>query len=421
MSVQWRKNSKNKKIDPKKLLDDIQSFTEFLQGGGRKTDPFKEQAHLVTILSFIEGIPNHIPQSYIMKAIKTALITTLKASDVSTDVLLRNIKKEIGQYHRLPEKEYRLISSLSVSKVSSLTWIKIDDCRVSFTSQLSKKYQNPRSRFLSEINVKENLRYLFVIVSTKARTEHEAAEKCLEALDTVRGILNLGLNFSMSLHIAGVKRQAVNRVTLGCIHTLHLANGQIAGNDYWEEPEYQVDKMIFDLNSLPNVDVYDYIRDVIKKLKKSKFRMELKTAIIRYVRALDYQDANVSFIKLWSVLEYLTDTGSGSYDETIRRTVFLLKNRDMEKLVLEHLRQSRNQSVHTGSDSLYVKTNIYQLQKYIKVLIFYHLENMYDFSSFQEACEFFDSPTEKRELENNIKRHEMKLKMCKSAIKYLNL
>jgi hypothetical protein len=57
---------------------------------------------------------------------------------------------------------------------------------------------------------------------------------------------------------------------------------------------------------------------LLSRLRAIKYRSELETAFVRYVRALDSRDHSDSFAAVWSVLEYVTDS-VGEYDRLIRR------------------------------------------------------------------------------------------------------
>jgi len=156
----------------------------------------------------------------------------------------------------------------------------------------------------------------------------------------------------------------------------------------------------------------DFAKNVRKKLKSSSYGKEIEAAIIRYVRALDSQDYNVAFVKLWSLLEFLTSTLRDGYDRTIKRTVFQFADRDYNKQVLEHLRQYRNNSVHLGTGENDIDTHIYQLKGYVEQLLKFHIGNHFKFDNLSEAAKFMD-------LTPDIEALNKQISLYKSGIKFL--
>ena len=96
-----------------------------------------------------------------------------------------------------------------------------------------------------------------------------------------------------------------------------------------------------------------------RRLRKHKYPDIIRESIIRYTRSLDERILPTAFIKLWGVLELLTDTVGASYEATIKRTAFIFKERDYHFQVLQHLRKYRNSSVHMDSENSEVETYLY--------------------------------------------------------------
>ena len=128
----------------------------------------------------------------------------------------------------------------------------------------------------------------------------------------------------------------------------------------------------------------------------------------------DYSDYDIAFLKLWSVLEFLTNTLKAKYDNTIKRTAFCFKEYDFHCQVLNHLRDYRNKSVHTGSsDNSGVKIYIYQLKRYVEELLIFHLSTKMKFSNIESASEFLD-------LSQDAEFLREKCQLYQKAIKFLS-
>lgn len=140
------------------------------------------------------------------------------------------------------------------------------------------------------------------------------------------------------------------------------------------------------------------------RLAQVPYRSEIEGALIRYVRALDSADLNDAFLRLWSLLEYLTDSTHDPYKVATRRAAFMFADRERSQLVLAHLTNHRNRFVHVGSDTDDIESLVFQLKRYVDALLFFHIGNHFDFHSRAEAARFMDLPTDKSELDLRINR-----------------
>jgi hypothetical protein len=138
-------------------------------------------------------------------------------------------------------------------------------------------------------------------------------------------------------------------------------------------------------------------------LKKCKYSSEIEEAIVNYTGALDLTNYENAFLRLWSILEHLTNTGYDSYKVTIRRASFLFEEEEYTRQVLKHLKDYRNRSVHLGTRDRNIETFLFQLKEYIEALLSFHLANKFRFNSIAEAGEFMDLPTDRKTLDSKIK------------------
>jgi len=143
---------------------------------------------------------------------------------------------------------------------------------------------------------------------------------------------------------------------------------------------------------------------VRKKFEKHKYPDNVKDAFIRYTRALDERNWNIAFLKLWSILELLTDTIGISYETTIKRTSYIYKERDYHLQILEHLRKYRNSSVHFDKDNSEMEIYLYQIKNYVEALIGFYINNRLGFESIQEAASFLNLPYDKEVLNRQIEK-----------------
>lgn len=245
--------------------------------------------------------------------------------------------------------------------------------------------------------------YAAVSVSVAARTAHEAAHKALDRLDFIRGVWNLWKNRRHIFRMSSGKQNPVNSILLGPIHTLHHGNGTLATESWWYEPQYQGPIKLYDEKAKIG-SMCKYMANFRHSLRKSNYEWDIVHAVLRYVRALDTRDWDDSFLRLWGVLEFLTSTLLDNYKVTIRRASYLYSDREYARQVLSHLRDYRKKFVHAGSESNDIESLMYQLKRYVEVLIEFHVGNRYRFSSIADAAEFMDLPNNKDSIDRKISK-----------------
>ena len=147
-----------------------------------------------------------------------------------------------------------------------------------------------------------------------------------------------------------------------------------------------------------------FAKNLRTRLSNLPYREDIESALIRYVRALDSADLNDAFLRLWSLLEYLTDSTNDPYKVATRRAAFMFADRDSSHLVLSNLTNHRNRFVHVGSETEDIESLVFQLKRYVDALLLFHLGNRFGFASRTEASLFMDLPPNKDELDLRIRR-----------------
>jgi len=365
---------------------------------------------LKSMIDINDDVSSEIAHGLIVKGFNEAA----KKPELTTKTVIASIKKVVREHLGKPNEPYWLLTTLNIHCKNDLPRYKINGCSIGFYKHLPKKYKKARESALSEVSSwltdkDEDLSH-FIVAHVSDKTAHEAVEKMLDAIDLLRGTWNLHINNSMTLSFSG-RKKPINKITLGALHTLHDKNGRKAGGTLWYEPEYYKNHAKADLSKNSYITL-KFTKNVRKALKKSIYGKDIEAAIIRYARALDSKDYNTVFIKLWSVLEYLTHTLKDSYDKTIKRAAFQFSDRDYNRQVLEHLRQYRNRSVHLGTGETDIDTHVYQLKNYVEQLLRFHITNHFKFKNLQEAARFMDLQPDKEELKKQIK-------LCRAGIKFL--
>ncbi len=407
MSVKWKNG-----FNPDVVLGKLDAIRT-LDGEKASFSGFEYNEYIQVLKSMVdvdEGISQEIAHQLIVKGFHEAA----KKQELTKNNVISAVKKSVREHLGKPNEPYWLLTTLNINFGNDLPRYSINGCTIRFYKQIPKKYRKARTSVLSEvsswlIDKDESFSY-YVVAHISDKTAHEAVEKMLDAIDLLRGIWNLHINKSMVLSFGG-RKKPINQITLGALHTLHDKNGEKVNDTFWYEPEHYKDhsKVDFAKNSYKTLE---FTKNVRKALRKNSYGKDVESAIIRYVRALDSQDYNAVFIKLWSVLEGLTHTLKDSYDKTIKRAAFQYADREYNRQVLEHLRQYRNRSVHLGAGENDIDTHVYQLKSYVEQLLRFHIANHFKFESMEVAAKFMDLQPDKEALKKQIE-------LCRAGITFM--
>lgn len=150
--------------------------------------------------------------------------------------------------------------------------------------------------------------------------------------------------------------------------------------------------------------LFTFSKKLRTRLSQSAYSDELANSLVRYVRALDAADLNDAFLRLWSILEFLTDSTFDPYKVAVRRAAFMFAERDYSVQVLTHLMNHRNRFVHTGTDTNEIESLVYLLKRFVDALLMFHIGNSFKFESRASAALFMDLPPSKSQIDERIRR-----------------
>lgn len=345
--------------------------------------------------------------------INDAIHTFVRKKVKDGNALKDSLKFCEGKYLKKEKKQYTLLTSLSFKFFSELPRLNIDGCNLRFHPDIPSKY-----------NITENMTikysypefpprdYTIALLGLKARSLPEAIDFGLEKINFVRGLWNYSINLRLGARIQSGKRDPINTIRLGpvhTLHTLHTKDGKLSSQNFWFENEYVIKS---DNNNVRNK--WDYIlKDFShfrKCIKNSNSSFNIKNIIILYSDALDNKDFKSALIMLWTVLEKLTDTGFSGYDKTIKRTLNFYNGDHFVKETLEHLRIVRNRFIHKGESRNGLEPILFQLKRIVERLILFNINNLKYFHSIQEVGLFLDINRNKKSLLREIQLRERIIK-----------
>lgn len=401
MAAKWKKH-----YNPKPLLDSIEKCKINNDSGEIKFQGMEIVTIPASLNSMVElGIEISEYEKYSM--VQKALFECGKKGKVTKDSFFRVLNKSIAGYHQASTKKFVLLSSLAVNRTLKLKRCSIDGTVLTFPNRLPKSFRKNRQaisdfHFKSSHTGKVATQYKLVKLSTQAKSTHDAFDKCLFSLNLIRGIWNLFFNRTTPISFRS-HQTPINRITLGPLHTLHLPDGRKATEEWMYEAVYRNPLTVFTpMNPSQLQNMLKFGADVRQRLKKCKYQEDMKKAIVMYCQAFDLHDWEASFIKLWGLLEFLTNTKNDSYDTTIRRVKFLYKDTEDTHQSLTYLREFRNSLVHLLKGSHGLDIFIFELKYYVERLLGYHLYNNYKFESIADACRLLDQPCDNAVLTSKL-------------------
>jgi hypothetical protein len=203
------------------------------------------------------------------------------------------------------------------------------------------------------------------------------------------------------MRLGSGRRAPIGVIHTGPVHTLHNSDGSAAKDEYyWFDPDYTTDHELFKQHDRwPELEKDR--RWAIRRISKLPYRKELEEVLIRYIVALDQPNPNVAFLQLWGILERITNTVGGQYDETIKRAcwVYVRKERPLMKEILESLRHHRNRYVHSGNAGHETEQITFRIKSFVDPHLARLLNNRFKVQSLQEYGDFLAYPTDLKALE----------------------
>lgn len=394
VTIKWKKRFK-----PEVVLEKIDETRTITADGRVSFGGMSLQTHLPVLMSMLE-FPSAAANLNKTSMIWTGLAQVKGRIDASSFINSMNCVLR----NKLSTKNgsYVLSSSLSLGSAALPGSIKVQGATITFDpSGLPRRYNEAR-----EIALRDKLpipctpsAYVPVRVRVIDNSPHSAAQHAIDRLDLLRGLLALHVNPTMQINLIGLTVDPINLIRCGGTHAIHDTRGDLASKAVWFEPNFRPAKIYTVKHP---AQVFANVRLYIKRIASAPYGKQLSGAIVRAARALDEPDTNSAFLRLWSALESLITPGHANYDQFVRRCAFLFQESDYHLQILEHLREYRNISVHSGveGDS---RINCFLLQTYFREAVRFLISYALEFKSFMDAHEFLDLPSNHAEIKSKIK------------------
>lgn len=397
MAIKWKSPERFKPAPVLKRIDSVRTVNEAGEVSYAGGDIKECLPTLQSMLQFPPAAAEVDTQALVWQGLSRV------GARLTPDTFLTALNSILSEKLAVRETNYVVLTSLSLDPAGLPKAFSILDCQITFLSgPYPRKFRSRqdilKSHRLAILDTPDT--YVKVIIKVRAKSDGSAFHKAMRALDLLRAILCLMANPVMQFTLGGLPSpDAINVIRPGSRHTIHQGNGESSREEFWYEPGFNPIKPY--RFKKPEI-VTKNLRWALRRIKNSQFQTVITSALLRFVRAFDQSDHNTAFLRLWSALEGLTTPGIADYDKLIRRTVFLFKDQDYHRQVLEHLRAYRNANVHAGEESESAKIHCFQLQVYFVAAAWFFIRNASRFSRVDEVGEFLDLPSDPSELQRRL-------------------
>jgi hypothetical protein len=388
----------------------------FRESGDESTvsfDGFRIQDLIAITISAID-LDDEIPELRRRRIVTRAVFKTASRNTLNSRNLLAAINRLEAEWKSAESKRFTFLSSMSVKHFYHLGRVVSRGTTITFNDDSPSEIEQTDLGKTSEFRIHASLPedYTNVRAFVDARDEDEAAELAFDAIDLIRGIWCYYFNSRKLSRESSIPTE-VNDIKLGPLHMLRESPERWwFDSDYpWHVKPKDIEREWYHLKRFQH--------SVQRDLRESRFRRDLEGAVIRYVRALDARNLDTAFLKLWGVLEYLTDTTEMSSDHTVRRAAFAYPDAPFIHIqTLAHLRSYRNLSVHRGESSGDIERLVFQLKRYVEHLLWHFLRNSRPYATLKEASEYLDLSPYPKELDDQISHLRSRLGLLNRARRF---
>ncbi len=396
MAVTWKKGT-----HPNLITEQLEKIKIIDKDGKISFQGFDFNIFTTLIYNILD-FSDEISEIDARNIVTRSVFNTASKKEITPKNLCYEINKLERHFWSLPLKRLVLVSKISISQMIKLNCIHIGNNRIIFNNFLPDKF-NTKSRnelidgASKSTPAKLPTNYSSLRVYVSSRSYQDAANQALDNINFIRGIWNWVLNCSFTFRKTySGKPEPINKIILGPIHTLHFPDGKLAApNQWWYEASYWSPVKPFYPNKRELGILYNTQNNIRKRINRLNYSKDIQSTLIRYASALDERDMTSAYVKLWGILEFLTN--SNNYETLTRRVSRLYQEYEFHKQVLDILRSFRNSYVHSGQETNEIETYLIRLKNYVDSIIRFHILNEFHFNSIEKVAEFLDLPINEKE------------------------
>lgn len=251
----------------------------------------------------------------------------------------------------------------------------------------------------------------FVLAFVKAPSRDAAIEKAIESVDALRAIWQLLFKKQFNLLAQDQESKYWSRslIRLGKDHFVFDDSSDINTNEQITLKHYtNLESPVIDDMSSFNKNTNLYLR----KINSSPYRDFLLNTLINYISAIDALDLESRFLKLSSTLEILLKANDTK--EIARKLSFIYEENELEKMIVNNLRDSRNKLSHLGFLPPNTEIKCFKISLYVEDMLKFFIANPIKAKSIQQMLDFLSSPQDLGVIESQLTRLKLVQKYLES-------
>ena len=392
MPISWKKRPT---LKPEVLLTKAMSLRT-IENGVARLNRFEIHDVVAALRSMLE-FPEISNNCNINELIVSALVRNI--APLTKSSFKDDINKCLDEAIKIPTKEFYLVTSISAPIIYKRP-LEFDKKSITFLNKFPKKFHSRNNAIIRQTLKSPpclHKNYNAIVVKVIAKTSTHAFSMALDTIDLHRAIWNLFEN--PSWQIVSNNWQPINKIRLGEFHTIHESSGDVDLSFIGVEPNYRQQDSRIETNI---VELRSFAKKILTQLELCHYKEILIESLLKYVRALDEVDPNTAFIKMWGALESLSIRENvADYSKLIARCAFLCKDIEYNSQILEHLREYRNKSIHSGEQNSEARSKCLKLQQYFRALLGFHLKFHSTFTYFNEVTSILDLPPDEKKLKQH--------------------
>ncbi len=237
---------------PESIIDKLDKITSYDSAGQFQIDfgyPDYSYYDLLLVFASMLRLSSDVPDAEKVTIVSEAVKSAKQKGKITRENLFQALSILENIYLGNSKSNYVLATYISADswftevklpsrQINGATITFSRDLPPSFLSEYREIWESAQRIILRKFPE----RYQAVRVRVSAYNVAHAAEIALNSLDILRGIWNLAVNRSTSLHSrsSGGIRRPINVLVLGPLHTLHKPSGERATDisRWWYEPSY---------------------------------------------------------------------------------------------------------------------------------------------------------------------------------------
>lgn len=314
-----------------------------------------------------------------------ALIRVANTPPITAESLIKAVQLEVEVQQSMPKSRYVLATHTNVRHLRART-LSFGDSKLVLSRGLPSSYE----QFRSMLAVEPHGRAFdwHPVGPTGMRVFVDGTDP-MEAFRVAVGILQLHLGLvalAWSRNYGTLGRMhsgvAIGPFRVGPVLTIHLPRGRPANGHLETTGTHDIPATPVTLDK----STWEAFRTIRQKLAHHHYKEQCETALRWFGTAIAAPDSPNAALQLWSILETMTNA-RGKGQRAVYRTAALFEDRDLVTILLDFLRQSRNEFAHSQSDywGLYMDDVVGRLADIARALIEYHLF-VRGRPSFEQAC-----------------------------------